>query len=136
MPPWLFFSTTGTPLDSHNTARAFRRCLRAAQVESPHSPYDLRHGFATTLLAKGAPITYVAAQLGHRKPTTTLRWYAHWLPSNERRFTDLFGDPWHRFGTKSVSAGRRNAQVPGNTERARQDSNLRPSDPKSDALIR
>jgi integrase len=136
MPPWLFFSATGTALDPHNAARAFRRCVKAAKIESSHSPYDLRHGFATILLAKGAPITYVAAQLGHSKATTTLRWYAHWMPSNENRFTDLMGDPWHRIGTRAVASARRSAKTLGNTERARRDSNPRPSDPKSDALIR
>ncbi len=39
-------------------------------------PYALRDTFATVLLAAGAPITYVAAQLGHTKPTTTLKYYA------------------------------------------------------------
>ena len=55
---------------------------------SGHRLYDLRHPFATTLLANGAPITYVAAQLGHSKSTTTLAWYAHWLPKNDRGYVD------------------------------------------------
>jgi site-specific recombinase XerD len=38
-----------------------------------HAPYDVRHTFATTLLAKGVPITYVAAQMGQANPATTLR---------------------------------------------------------------
>ncbi len=37
---------------------------------------------------RGAPITYVAAQLGHAKPTTTLAYYAHWIPSGDKRFID------------------------------------------------
>ncbi len=50
--------------------------------------YDRRHTFATHLLAEGAPTTYVAAQLGHAKPTTTLAFYAHWLPRGDKRFID------------------------------------------------
>ena len=50
--------------------------------------YDLRHTFATTLLAEGAPLTYVAAQMGHTKPTTTLLWYAHWLPRGDKHWVD------------------------------------------------
>jgi integrase len=51
--------------------------------------YDLRHTLASMLLASGAPITYAAAQLGHTKPTTTLRYYARWLPKEGRRYVDL-----------------------------------------------
>ena len=36
----------------------------------------------------GAPITYVAAQLGHRKPTTTLMFYAHWIPGGDKSHID------------------------------------------------
>jgi hypothetical protein len=35
-----------------------------------------------------APITYVAAQLGHRKPTTTLMFYAHWIPGGDKSHID------------------------------------------------
>ncbi len=51
--------------------------------------YDLRHTYASLLLAGGAPITYVSAQLGHANPTTTLRYYARWIPSKGRRWVDL-----------------------------------------------
>jgi len=39
-------------------------------------------------LKAGAPITYVAAQLGHTKPATTLPFYAKYLPEESRRFVD------------------------------------------------
>jgi hypothetical protein len=67
--------------------RVFKRVLKAAELPN-FRLYDLRHTFASLLLAKNAPITYVAAQLGHAKPTTTLQWYAHWLPTNRRTYVD------------------------------------------------
>jgi len=92
MPEWVFCSTSGTALDQHNLSKAFRRCLKKAKLPLAHSPYDLRHTFATLLLANGAPITYVAAQLGHANPATTLTWYAHWLPSGDKSHVDALDD--------------------------------------------
>ena len=70
-PPWIFCSEVGTPLDLSNVTKAWRRVLKKAKLPA-FRLYDLRHTFATTLLAEGAPLTYVAAQMGHTKPTTTL----------------------------------------------------------------
>ena len=41
------------------------------------------------LLAANAPITSVGAQLGHANPSTTLRYYARWIPNKGRRWADL-----------------------------------------------
>ena len=43
----------------------------------------MRHAFASLLLRGGVPITHVAAQLGHRDPSITLRVYSHWLPTRQ-----------------------------------------------------
>jgi hypothetical protein len=40
-------------------------------------------------LSASAPITYVSAQLGHVNPSTTLRYYARWIPNKGRRWVDL-----------------------------------------------
>jgi integrase len=32
------------------------------------------------MLAAGADLAYVSAQLGHANPATTMRIYAHWVP--------------------------------------------------------
>jgi Phage integrase family len=90
-PPWVFCSGAGTPLDLYNVTRVFTRMLKAAGLPN-FRLYDLRHTFATLLLAQNAPITYVAAQLGHSKPPTTLQWYAHWLPSSRRSFVDALDE--------------------------------------------
>ncbi len=65
----------------------FAAALEKAEL-SGFRVYDLRHTFASLLLAQGAPVTYVSAQLGHSRPTTTLQWYAHWLPGGRERFMD------------------------------------------------
>jgi hypothetical protein len=37
----------------------------------------------------GAPITYVSAQLAHANPSTTLRFYARWMPTMGESWVDL-----------------------------------------------
>jgi hypothetical protein len=85
--------------------KRFARVLRLAEVGG-HRVYDLRHSYASGLLAKNAPITYVAAQLGHADATTTLRWYARWLPKSGVSFVDALdtGSTWHQVGTNAPNA--------------------------------
>ena len=87
-PTWLFPTMNNTPLDHNNVARTFKRVLKDAKLPS-FRPYDLRHTYASQLLAQGAPIAYVAAQLGHANPTTTLTHYAHWIPSEGKNYAAL-----------------------------------------------
>jgi integrase len=42
---------------------------------------DFRHTFATLMLRSGVPIKDVAYMLGHSDPATTIRVYAHAVPS-------------------------------------------------------
>jgi integrase len=77
---WLFPSETGTLLDDRHIARAMRGVLKKAELPW-FTPYDLRHTYASLLLSQGVPLLYVAQQLGHAKPTITLRYYARWIPS-------------------------------------------------------
>jgi len=101
--------------------------------------YDLRHTFASLLLAQGAPITYVSAQLGHSRPTTTLQWYAHWLPGGRERFVDGLAGPatarrGHQSGAKSKSGTSSSSEVPdsiGGPSRTRTLDPLIKSDPQS-----
>ena len=87
VPQCVFINDRGQPLDESRVRKQFARIMRQARI-SGHRLYDLRHTFATLLISRGIPITYVAAQLGHAKPTTTLQWYAHWLPRSDKTFVD------------------------------------------------
>ena len=100
VPEWVFCNSRGGLLDESRLRKRFARAMKRAGL-SGHRLYDLRHTFATLLLARGVPITYVAAQLGHARPTTTLQWYAHWLPRNDKSFVDSLDQPVDKVGTKS-----------------------------------
>jgi Phage integrase family len=75
-------------MDESRVRKVFKRALKAATLPE-FRLYDLRHTYASLLLAANAPITYVSAQLGHANPATTLRYYARWIPSKGRRWADL-----------------------------------------------
>jgi integrase len=75
-------------MDPANVAKVFRASLKRAKLPN-FRLYDLRHTAASLLLNRCAPITFVAAMLGHSKPTTTLAFYAHQIPSTGRSFADL-----------------------------------------------
>jgi integrase len=82
----VFPSRTRQPLNVKTIGRRFRALLRLARLPR-FKLYDLRHTYATQLLQE-APLTFVAKQLGHRKPTTTLQFYAHWLPQDDTPYLD------------------------------------------------
>ncbi|PYN82411.1 MAG: hypothetical protein DMD96_06140 [Candidatus Rokuibacteriota bacterium] len=86
-PEWLFPKADGTLMNKDCAAGVFRRLLKRTGL--PHyRVHDLRHTYASLLLAESAPITYVSAQLQHSSPATTMRFYARWIPSHEKRWVD------------------------------------------------
>jgi len=62
----------------------FKRVLRKAGLRDIRY-HDLRHTYASQLLAQGVPVTYVSQQLGHSNPQITLSVYAHWIPNDSQR---------------------------------------------------
>ncbi|MGH2368519.1 MAG: site-specific integrase, partial [Chloroflexota bacterium] len=82
-----FTTPAGSLLDPSKVGKAFRACLKKAHL-GHHRLYDLRHTYACLRLAAGAPITYVAQQMGHATPATTLRHYARWIPSGGREWVE------------------------------------------------
>ena len=116
MPQWVFCTEAGTWLDESKVRKVFSQLLEKANLSS-FRVYDLRHTFASLLLAQGVPITYVSAQLGHSRPTTTLQWYAHWLPGGRERYVDGLTGPTirkrgHQLGTKSISGAPDTLEAP------------------------
>lgn len=71
-----------TPLRQASFFRAWVRVLKKAQVRY-RKPHALRHSFASILLSRNAPLTYVTKAGGWRSATTLLQTYAKWVEQAE-----------------------------------------------------
>lgn len=84
----VFASGKGTPLDAQNIVNRFFKPL-LLRAELPDIRWhDLRHTYATLLLARGVHPTYVQKSLGHSSVQLTLDRYSHWMPSMGRNVAD------------------------------------------------
>jgi integrase len=79
------------PMPPRTLLRQWKDILRQAGVRHRH-PELLRHGFASTLLARGAPVTYVARAGGWANGNVLLKTYARWTPAHEPWTTGVAGD--------------------------------------------
>ncbi len=94
----VFASKEGTPLYFENIyRREFLPTLRRADLPQIRF-HDLRHTYASLLLAQGENIKVVSQILGHASTQTTLNTYAHVIPGTEKEVGTrlqeaLFGNP-------------------------------------------
>jgi integrase len=81
---YVFATRTGTPHHApHIGLGALKPALEKAGLQ-PVRWHDLRHTFASLLIAGGANITFVSRQLGHTSSQITLSVYAHLLDREEQ----------------------------------------------------
>ncbi len=73
---FIFTTSIGTPIDICNLDKEWLKILQGAELPRIRI-HDLRHGFATLLLAKGANIKTISDALGHSQVSFTLKTYAH-----------------------------------------------------------
>jgi integrase len=79
---FVFPSLTGTPLQARNVARrALGKATAQAELHAGGRRalrfHDMRHTFASLLIAEGLDVVFVSRQLGHANPSITLSIYAH-----------------------------------------------------------
>src|SRR5262249_39010449 len=77
---FVFCSSLGRPPHPRNVQRrGMDKAVEKAKLEKgKRAPtmHDLRHSFASLLIAQGLDVVFVSRQLGHANPATTLRVYA------------------------------------------------------------
>jgi integrase len=58
------------------------------------SSHDLRHHYASVLLAAGESVVAVAVRLGHENAGLVLSTYGHLMPDSEERTRGAVDDAW------------------------------------------
>jgi integrase len=81
---WLFPTPTGTPPHQNTVGHQWRKATSAAGLTGLRL-HDLRHFFASGLIASGCDVVTVQRARGHASATTTLNTYGHLWPDAEDR---------------------------------------------------
>jgi len=113
---FVFGTTRGTPFHYRNVVR---RGLDAAvhRAGLPTVPrlrfHDLRHTFASLLIAEGADVVFVSRKLGHASVKTTLDVYAHLFDAAEhgQRFRAALESAFGKVVESSGGNGREPARA-------------------------
>jgi integrase len=85
----VFTAPLGGPLRPHTWVKSFfKPAVRVAGLPEGLRLYDLRHTCASLLIAQGASVKAVQAQLGHATASITLDTYGHLFPSELEALAD------------------------------------------------
>lgn len=77
----------GEPVDWQAFGHQWRQTRKRAGLPGLRY-HDLRHAFASMLIAAGCSVKAVSAALGHSAAATTLNLYSHLWPGDEDRIRD------------------------------------------------
>jgi integrase len=80
---WLF-ANAGLPLNRNSAGHQWRQMRKSAGL-GEHTLHDLRHFYASGLIASGCDVVTVQRALGHSSATITLGVYSHLWPTAEDR---------------------------------------------------
>lgn len=81
---WLFTGEGQNPPHQNTIGHRWRTTLAGAGLEGLKF-HDLRHFYASGLIASGCDVVTVQRSLGHSSATTTLNTYSHLWPTAEDR---------------------------------------------------
>jgi integrase len=92
MSPLVFTSAERTPYDGVNVRKSFEAALRKAGLRKVRF-HDLRHSYASWLIANKESLAYVRDQLGHHSIQITVDLYGHLVPGANREAVNRLDPP-------------------------------------------
>jgi integrase len=115
---WLFTGDAGQPPHQNTVGHRWRTTLAASGLPGVKL-HDLRHFYASGLIASGCDVVTVQRALGHASATTTLNTYSHLWPTAEdrtrRAAEELFADSCGLSADSATSTSRWPRQTPSAT---------------------
>ena len=102
----IFHTATGRPYGGAYADEVFPRAVKRAGLPAGTTTHDLRHAFASWLLAAGESVVAVAERLGHENATLVLTTYGHLLPDAEDRTRRAVDDAWTAPDETATAQGR------------------------------
>jgi integrase len=91
----LFTTRTGAPYrHDYYGSMIFAAAVKKAGLPAGTTSHDLRHHYASVLLAAGESVVAVAERLGHDNATLVLSTYGHLMPDSEERTRRAVDEVW------------------------------------------
>ncbi len=91
----VFTSAAGKPVRRNLFGEAWTKAKERAGVERPLRFHDLRHRFASVLIADGLDALTVKTLMGHESITETYDTYGHLFPSQSERAAKAISEAIH-----------------------------------------
>lgn len=86
-------------------SRIFTDAVERAGLPAGTTTHDLRHHYASVLLAAGESVVAVAERLGHENASLVLSTYGHLMPDSEDRTRRAVDEAWNAITVPSTIAG-------------------------------
>ena len=91
----IFSDAKGQPIRRNRFGEVWRRAVKGLEFECT-GPHQLRHHYASLLIAHGESVKVVQARLGHSSASETLDTYAHLWPDSEEQTRAAVGAAYGR----------------------------------------
>jgi integrase len=103
----LFHTASGRPIrHDYYGVKVFAPAVKRAGLPAGTSTHDLRHAYASWLLAAGESVIAVAERLGHQNATLVLTVYGHLVPGGDDRTRKAIDGVWKASGDAATAQGR------------------------------
>jgi integrase len=114
----IFTNSSGDPLQRSSGGDMWRRSVALAKLPKGTSFHDLRHFYASLLIAAGCSVKVIQKRLGHQSAVETLDTYGHLWPDSDDETRNAVDNIFAAIPTPAADDGRSLPPVTSATRQA------------------